>query len=167
MPIHTEGLKPVTGFPISHHEWLRDASSIDHDPIPFRLCRSVPACLRLYMKSLTCSRPYERTGYTHVVSETDGLITIGNDQGFIMGDKPEMSVSYDHMATPNINARANLPICRDLENSIHRSESERIRLIEALLYDIADPAPLKRTGKRQEMGSIDGPASFWLPCQAD
>jgi len=112
------------------------------------------------MKSLTRSRPHERTRYIDVVSETDGLITIGSDQRFVIGDKPEMAVSYDHMATPNINARANLPICRDLENSIHRSESERVRLIEALSNDIADPAPLKRAGKRQEMGSIDGPASF-------
>jgi hypothetical protein len=112
------------------------------------------------MKSLTRSRPHERTRYTDVVSETDGLITIGSDPKFVMGDKPEMAVGYDHMATPNINERANLPICRQLKNSIHGSESERIRLIEALSNDIADPAPLKRVGKRQEMSSIDSPASF-------
>jgi hypothetical protein len=112
------------------------------------------------MKSLTRSRPQERTRYTHVVSEPDGLITIGSHQRLVMGDKLKMSISYDHMATSNINTRANLPICSDLENSIHGWESRRVRLIETLSNDIADPAPLKGVGKRQEMGSIDGPDSF-------
>ena len=116
------------------------------------------------MKSLTRSRPHEGTRHSHVLSKTDGLVTVIRDEGFVMRDKPEMTVGHGHMPTPNIKVRTRLPFRGDPYDSVHCPEAERVLLIEALSNKIADAAPLKSTGKCLELGTIDGPTLSGFPC---
>lgn len=116
------------------------------------------------MKSLTRSGPHEGTRHGHVLLKTGGLATVISDEVFVMWDKAEMVVGHGHMSTPNIKVRTRLPFRGDPDDSIHCSEAERVLMIQALSNEIADAAPLKSTGKRLELSTIDGPTLSGFPC---